>query len=125
MTPPTPPWTLTYADGSANLYRFEADGEHARFTYEPVTPARSSTGSYSGGDPVELRLAAEDPRLAVLWEHANALEADTAHHVAERNKGDGAFTVSAGGARRQFLVARSATRALEAFLARDLRGLAP
>ncbi len=121
---PDPPWTLTYADGSGNVYGFEADGAGVRFTYEPVTPARSSTGTYSGGEPVDERLAADDPRVATLWRHARALEADTAQHASERNKGDGAFTVTEDDRRRRFLVVRAATRSLEAFLERDLRRLA-
>lgn len=120
---PEPPWTLVYADGSANVYRLEAEPGRVRFTYEPVTPAESSTGFYSGGNPMNELLTPDDPRLATLWEHATALEADKAHHADERNKGDGAFTVTTGGQRRRFLVVRAATRALETFLHRDLRGL--
>lgn len=122
--PPAPPWTLTYADGSGNVYGFAADDDGVRFTYAPVTPARSSSGVYSGGAPVDLRLAADDPRLAALWQQARALEADTAQHAAARNKGDGAFTVTQDDRRREFLIVRPATRAFEAFLERDLRRLA-
>jgi hypothetical protein len=120
---PTPPWTLVYADGSANVFRFVADKVGVRFTYEPVRPEQSSTGTYSGGAPIDELLAGDDPRLAALWEHARALEADTEHHADERNKGDGAFTLTVGGERRRFLVVRAATRTLEAFLRRDLRGV--
>jgi hypothetical protein len=124
MTPPPAPWTIVYADGSANLYRFEAEPKRVRFSYEPVSPAESSTGMYSGGTPIDQILAADDPRLATLWEHTQALEADTRRHVDERQKGDGAFTVTSGGNRRRFLVTRAATRKLEDFLERDFRGLA-
>lgn len=120
-SPPDPPWTLTYADGSGNVYAFAADGAGVHFTYEPMTPAHSSTGTYSGGEPVDEHLAADDPRVATLWQYARALEADTAQHAAERNKGDGAFTVTEDDRRRRFLVVRPATRTLEAFLERDLR----
>jgi hypothetical protein len=118
---PVAPWSLVYADGAANVYRFAADGDGVRFAYEPVTPERSSTGRYSGGEPVELRLAHDDPRLAALWRHVAALEADGAQHVAARMKGDGAFTVETVEGTRQFLVARSATRELEALLVDELR----
>ena len=122
MTPKAP-WSLVYADGSANVYRFEATLTGVRFAYEPVTPERSNTGTYSGGNPVDERLVATDPRLARLWEYAQALEGDTANHADERNKGDGAFTVTTGGNRRRFLVVRAATRALEGFLVKEFRGV--
>jgi len=111
MMPP-PPWTLSYADGSANVYRFEATATGVRFVYDPVTPAMSSTGMYSGGDPVDVTIRADDPRIAELWHHARALEADTAHHVADRCKGDGALTLDG----RTVLLARTATRTFEAWL---------
>lgn len=109
----TPPWTLTYADGSANVYRFTATAAGVRFVYDPMTPARSSTGMYSGGEPVDTTIAIDDPRIATLWDHARALEADTAHHVTDRNKGDGALMIDG----RTFLVARAGTRAFETWLA--------
>ena len=118
---PNPPWTLVYADGSANVYRFVADVGGVRFAYEPVTPEQSSTGTYSGGNPIDVLLAADDPRLATLWKHAAALEDDVGRHAEERNKGDGAFTVTTEGKRRRFLVVRAATRALEAFLSGSFR----
>jgi hypothetical protein len=120
---PTPPWTVVYADGSANVYRFAAAGRSVRVTYEPITPAMSSTGTYSGGDPVDVELAADDPRVVKLWQLLGELEADRANHMAERNKGDGAVTVTTSVGTRRFLVARGATRAIEAFLTKQLRGI--
>ena len=114
---PSPPWTLVYADGSANVYRFEATDAGVRFVYEPMTQERSSSGMYSGGDPVDVQLALDDPRIAPLWPQVRALEADTAHHATERSKGDGAVTITGDGATRTFLVVRAATRELEAWLA--------
>jgi len=40
------PWTVSYADGAANLYTFSqsASGAAVAFEYVPVTPAQSSTG---------------------------------------------------------------------------------
>ena len=112
-----PPWTLSYADGSANVYRFVATDDGVRFTYDPVTPATSSTGTYSGGDPIDRTLDLDDPRVDELWAHIRTLEADTAHHVADRCKGDGALTVH----NRTLHVARTATRAFETWLT-ALRG---
>jgi hypothetical protein len=115
---PTPPWSLTYADGAANFYRFEASNDEVLFTYHPVTPERSSTGRYSGGAPRQERLAAGDPRLAALWREVAALEADRTCHAADRIKGDGAFSVTTAAGVRGFLIARAALGPVEALLAR-------
>jgi hypothetical protein len=120
---PTPPWTVVYADGSANVYRLAADGSRVRVTYEPITPAMSSSGTYSGGDPLDMEVPASDPRIAKLWHLLGELEADRANHMAERNKGDGAVTVTTSVGTRRFLVARAATRAIEGFLAKHVRGV--
>lgn len=113
---PAPPWTLVYADGSANRYRFEADGADVACGYEPVTPAESSTGMYRGGAPRQAHLAIDDPRLAALWTEVAALEADRAHHAATRCKGDGAFTITTAAGARHFLVVRAALDRFHALL---------
>jgi hypothetical protein len=108
MTHPVPsaPWKLTYADGAANVYSWwqDQDGATVYFAYEPMTPERSSTGMYSGGDPREEQLSAGDPRLAELWAKTRALQADTARHSADRNKGTGAFSLVTPRGREQFIV---------------------
>ncbi len=118
--PPALPWTVNYADGSANAYRLEATAGGVRFVYEPVTPERSSTGMYSGGDPIDTQLALDDPRLAAIWRHVAAVEADPSLHVAERHKGDGAFLVDSDGVTRRFMVVRRAILELDDLL-EDLR----
>lgn len=114
---PTPPWSLVYADGSANVHRLDADGDAVTYAYEPVTPARSSTGTYSGGPPRHERLAVADPRVAAVWRAVAAVEADVARHARARAKGDGAFTVTEAGTPRTFLVVRAALGEVEAALA--------
>jgi hypothetical protein len=121
---PTPPWSLVYADGSANVYTFEASADGVDVVYEPVTPERSSTGTYSGGEPFHARLDGDDPRLQSLWRLVVGLEADPSRHAAERCKGDGAFTITDGGGTRRFLVERGALDALESLLVDELRGAA-
>lgn len=118
---PNLPWSLVYADGAANVYRLDATADEVRFAYEPMTPERSSTGHYSGGDPCQEILTGDDPRLDALWRQVDALEADRSHHAAERNKGDGAFTVTTAGGTRRFLVRRAALRDLEALLEHGFR----
>lgn len=118
---PSPPWSVTYADGAANRYQFDATTAAVHFVYEPVTPELSSTGLYSGGDPRDEQLAVDDPRIDALWRLVVALEADRARHAEERNKGDGAVTITTAGASRHFLVVRAATRELEALLEHQFR----
>jgi hypothetical protein len=113
---PAAPWSLVYADGAANVYGFDATPDGVVFAYEPMTPERSSSGVYSGGEPRNLHLAPDDPRIDELWRYVVALEADTASHAEARCKGDGAFTVSTAAGERRFLVVRAATRELEAML---------
>ncbi|MBL9019767.1 MAG: hypothetical protein JNL83_36620 [Myxococcales bacterium] len=115
---PAPPWSLSYADGSANVFRFTATASGVHVVYDPVTPATSSTGMYSGGAPLDAQLAPDDPRIAMLWQHVRGLEADTAHHVADRCKGDGALTIDG----RTVLIARAATRTFEAWLTSAILG---
>jgi hypothetical protein len=114
---PAPPWSLVYADGSANLFRFEATADGVRFVYEPMTPERSSSGMYSGGDPRDERIDTTDRRLVDLLRIVTDLERDRAHHADARCKGDGAVTITIAGETRDFLVVRAATRDLEALLA--------
>lgn len=109
-------WTIVYRDGSANAYRFAAAGEGATFSYDPVTPERSSTGMYSGGDPRSGELS---PAVsAELWQRVRALEANTALHVADRGKGTGAFGIDESSGNRTFIIARGPELvAFDAFVA--------
>jgi len=93
--------TIRYGDGSANAYRFEADG---RFEYTPVTPERSSTGMYSGGDPRSGTL--DEAQRADLWNRVQALAANSALHVEDRAKGTGAFHIADASGTRSFIVKR-------------------
>jgi hypothetical protein len=104
------PWTLNYADGAANAYRFSQSeaGGAVSFEYVPVTPAQSSTGTYSGGEPRSAELSADDPRIAALWRRVEALEADTASHGPDRNKGTGAFSIKTPAGERAFIVEQGA-----------------
>lgn len=108
-------WTISYGDGSGNRYTFRADGDGAVFEYDPVTPERSSTGRYSGGDPRSGRL--DGDRLAALWQHVRALESNIALQGEDRNKGTGAFHITEG-ASRSFIISRGAElAAFDAFVA--------
>lgn len=104
------PWALKYADGAANIYHFaqETTGGPVSFEYVPVTPEQSSTGTYSGGEPRKATLAADDPRIDELWQRVERLEADTASHGPDRNKGTGAFAIATPSGSRQFIIEQGA-----------------
>lgn len=69
-----------YADGSANLYRITSDSVQ----YIPVTPAESSTGFYSGGEPAKVSITAE--QFQVLKQQLDDAIADTSLHTPDRAK---------------------------------------
>ncbi|HEY5928197.1 MAG TPA: hypothetical protein VIV11_41200 [Kofleriaceae bacterium] len=104
MALPSGAWSLQYADGSANAYSINGDGDAATFEYDPVTPERSSTGMYSGGDPRKGPLDAA--RVVELWTQVRALEANAGLHTTERAKGTGAFSIMEAGATRSFIIER-------------------
>ena len=109
------PWRIHYADGSANGYDFAqaSPGGLVAFQYTPVTPAMSSTGQYSGGDPHRADLSPDDARIDELWRRVEALEADTASHHPSRDKGTGSFAVTTPSGTRQLIIAMGP--ALEGF----------
>ncbi len=115
---PAPPWRLEFADGSGNLHRLTQDGPGApvRWVYDPVTPARSSSGLYSGG-PARAGDAAPDLARA-LWAEAERLAAAPATHAPTRAKGTGHLALETPAGRREVLVAQGAFADLEALVAR-------
>lgn len=115
---PDAPWRVSYADGSGNAFEFEqtSTGKRASYTYSPITPERSSSGMYSGGEPAEGSLDAE--QVAGLWRRLLQLEAETSLHTEERVKGTGAFRIVTRGGERSFIVSRGELLlAFDAFLA--------
>lgn len=112
----TPPWSISYHDGNANGYRLWQDAEVAQYEYTPVTPATSSSGTYSGGDPARGELTAA--QAGEVWTRVEALARDASLHVAARAKGTGAFEVTTAGETRRFIVAAGERlRELDAALA--------
>ncbi len=99
-----------YIDGSNNVYEI---GE--LLEYKPITPAQSSTGMYSGGEPKSVALDAEQrAELIALFDR---IIADTANILAQRPKGCGTLVV---GDTRTFVSGRSP---LKIELEQRLRGL--
>ena len=100
------PWSVRYADGSANSYLFvrEAAGGAVEVVYSPTTPRDSSSGSYSGGQPARATLAGDDPRIGELWRQVELFASDETLQADARAMGTGAFEVVAAGAARSFVV---------------------
>lgn len=88
------PWRVSIADGSGNhtqVWREPAATE-IRWSYAPVTPERSSSGTYSGGEP-GAGVVTEDQALA-LWAEVRRLQGDASARSEHREKGTGALTVA-------------------------------
>jgi hypothetical protein len=122
---PNPPWSVSYSDGSGNGFRAEQSsaGEEPRYTYSPITPERSSTGMYSGGEPAAGALDQE--QTVALWRLVRRFQRETSLHVDSRMKGTGSFRLVTPEAERAFIVSQGdELSAFDDFLAR-LRGIAP
>ncbi len=117
VVPPVP-WTLVYADGSGNSYKFwrAADADPVRFERVPVTPEQSSSGVYSGGEARNGELAVE--AVVKLWKQVAALEANAEIRAEKREMGTGQFMVTTVAGMRQFIVRRGdAVTAFDTFVA--------
>jgi hypothetical protein len=89
-----------YADGSANVYEFRGN----TVAYLPVTPAESSSGLYSGGDPKTVTIGvADQEKLVQLLEQALAA---TAQHQIAREKMTGRVEKAVEGSAEQSVVLR-------------------
>lgn len=93
---PSPPWTVRVFDGSGNVWRLWRDSGAlpAAFAYEPMSPERSSSGTFSGGEARSGRLTSTQE--ALLWQHVQRLQAATAHHIDARRMGTLALEVTIG-----------------------------
>lgn len=80
--------TLNYADGSGNLY-IVVSHPKPHLSYQPVQAATSSSGLYSGGEPVERDLSHED--LKALSDKVQAALNNPTVHIKERVKMSGAL----------------------------------
>lgn len=102
---PAAPWELDYGDGSGNGLRFwQEAGKAARFSYEPMTPERSSSGTYSGGSPNSGDLDAG--QVQALWQALRRMQAATKTHAATRMKGTGSFAFTTPTGKGAFIVER-------------------
>lgn len=84
------PWSVVVVSGSGDAWRFAGGPEAAAWAFAPMTPVRSSSGVYCGGEPRSGALTDEP----ALWAHVVAVQSDRAHHTEQRRKGTAALVVS-------------------------------
>lgn len=80
--------TYSYSDGSGNRYLVSRKS----FEYIPIKPSESSSGTYSGGDPVK-----NQPGLELFRKFSDLIQAayaDKKEHTTERNKGTASIVMS-------------------------------
>ncbi|HZY80016.1 MAG TPA: hypothetical protein VFE50_10865 [Cyclobacteriaceae bacterium] len=88
-----------YADGSANRYIVTADA----LEYDPVTPAESSTGTYSGGDPKVVAISTK--QFETIGQLFNNALNNKAVHIQDRMKTSGAVSITNGDKYTQAILA--------------------
>jgi len=86
------PWSLSLADGSGNLTRVWRDDDESppRWSYAPITPEQSSSGTYSGGAPASGLLNAD--AAADLWCRARGVASAPGVQATTRSMGTGRLT---------------------------------
>mmetsp|Transcript_27329 Transcript_27329/g.76308 ORF Transcript_27329/g.76308 Transcript_27329/m.76308 type:complete len:126 (+) Transcript_27329:63-440(+) len=101
------PWKVTYHDGSSNGYVFSRSSSNGpiHFEYIPVTLERSSSGTYSGGEPVKASIHVEEE--AGLWRWVDRLDAELDLHTDARMMGTGAFCIQTPLYERKFVMKRT------------------
>lgn len=83
-TPKTPADAVyIYADGSANLYFVTP----TFIEYAPMTPERSSSGMYSGGEPAKVPI--DESSFSIIEEVIESFTKNTADHIPDRIKMSG------------------------------------
>ncbi len=101
---PSAPWTLHYHDGSNNgtIFSRASAGADVLFEYNPMTPEKSSSGTYSGG---AARTGVATPtQVAALWELVAKLEGATEAHAEGRRMGTGSLRISTPEGERALLI---------------------
>lgn len=92
-----------YADGSANRYLLT----ETELQYVPVTPAESSTGTYSGGEPKTVLITpVQFNELKSLLD--NALE-NSSIHITDRMKTSGMISKIGSGDKKQCILRPNCT----------------
>lgn len=82
--------TYQYADGNGNRYIIAPTSVH----YIPVTPKESSSGTYSGGEPLEVMLP--ESYYATICTVLDKVLTDESQHVIDRVMGSGKLIQNSG-----------------------------
>ncbi|MEC7986052.1 MAG: hypothetical protein VX278_12890 [Myxococcota bacterium] len=98
-------WECFYADGSGNRFHFYRKEGAIHFQYDPIQPAMSSSGIYSGGTPKAGILSEEQADL--LREQVQIWHQNSGAHVKVRSKGTSSFRVKKRADEIQFLIPES------------------
>jgi hypothetical protein len=103
-----------YADGSGNRFLITP----TNLSYVPVTPAESSTGRYSGGDPNEIPLKADQYNAIRSRIDSAVIKHLTSSVHIGRVKMSGLITVVEDGKRREYILKPGSEelKAIEALL---------
>lgn len=92
--------SLQFHDGAGNAYAYAP--ETGTLRYEPVTPATSSSGTYSGGQPWEVSITVAEARaMRSVFEAAAGAIAD---HAPTRSKGTGDVRIGKGSSVARYLL---------------------
>lgn len=104
--------SYSYSDGNGNYYLIEK----TNISFKPVTPDMSSSGTYSGGEPITVKISEEQYKK--LMELVNAAIDAKSMHISERVKMSGMISISQkGNAQTYILGARSRSKAdIESYL---------
>jgi hypothetical protein len=110
MPPDPAPWTITIADGSGNVTTFDASATGSvTWSYDPVTPAESSSGTYSGGTPASGELTTA--QVQTLWSLARSAKGQPPERG--RAKGTLLLEVESSTDKRTLVISSADARDLE------------
>ena len=110
MPPDPAPWTITVADGSGNVTTFDASATGSvTWSYDPVTPAESSSGTYSGGTPATGELTTA--QVQTLWSLVRSAKGQ--RHERGRTMGTSLLKVESSTDKRTLDIPSSEARDLE------------
>lgn len=98
---------LRFADGSGNTSEFSRTRPDLTFRlcYYPMTPERSSSGLYSGGEARSAELSRAESAQLEAW--AARVEDAVELQIDDRPKGSGVFTVRRAGGEIRITLRRS------------------
>jgi hypothetical protein len=107
--------SYTYTDQNNNVYHISA----SEIRYVPVTAAESSSGVYSGGEKVSVRIQKED--FKQIAELINDLVNNSEGHTSKRTMGTSILNIRSDTGSKQIKLLRSKQRTELEQLLHDLK----